>query len=139
MPTTPVWPFVGDTGLAVTIGARPVALKDTGEPAAPATVVVAVMVPISGPSVQVADASPAASLTVCAGRMVPAETAQSTVTPALGSPSDSTRTLSGSGSSAPTTPICPFVGSTGVTRNAAGADGSEHAASQAAAAATRTA
>ena len=88
VPTIPLWPLVGGTGVARTTGARPVALKDTGEPAAPATVVVAVMVPISGPSVQVADASPAASLTVCAGRMVPAETAQSTVTPALGAPSD---------------------------------------------------
>ena len=110
VPTIPLWPSVGGTGVARTTGARPVALKDTGEPAAPATVVVAVMAPIWGPSVQVADASPPASLTVRSGRMVPAETAQSTVTPALGAPSDSTRTLSGSGSSAPHDPDLPIGG-----------------------------
>ena len=129
VPTAPVWLLLDATGVAVTPGATAVALKDTGEPSAPSTLVKAVMLPGSIPSVQVADAGPVASLRLRAGTIVPAEASQVTLTPALGVPSDCTRTLRGRGSEVPTTAVWSFVPVTPVSFSAAGAEGSEQASS----------
>jgi len=102
VPTTPVWLVLPATTVAVRLDGIAVALNDTGDPRAPAIVLVAVMGPGSVPRVQTADATPAPSVTPTAGRIAPADARQVTDTPApMGPASDMTRTWSGRGSAVP--------------------------------------
>jgi hypothetical protein len=93
VPTTPVWLELLPTAVAVSRGGTAVARNDTGDPCAPAIVLVAVMGPGSVPRVQTADAIPVPSVALVAGTIVPADARQVTATPfPTGLPSDITCT-----------------------------------------------
>jgi hypothetical protein len=100
-----VWLSPAVFSIVVADPATAVALKLTGEPAAPATFAEAVFPPETVSSVQIALARPSPLVTLAVGARAPEDDCQVTVTPAWGNPSEFTTTRSGSGSAMATVPL----------------------------------